>query len=200
MATFNVPVYDSPVTQNRQQFQPYSLSQPVQNPNFTQPSPSSSVVGFYTSTPQNINSVMQPMVNPYLDANCKLDDLTQKVNIICDKLSTPEELSKKISTFDRTVQNLVKTVEKMSKRVDDVEQEVRRQRKKAYFKRDRLFIEGIKCCPSKKDNEKNDEDVPRRQYNEQGARPKKFTQKKKKTTTQYDDKGAIHRIRITVEE
>ncbi|VDI39621.1 Hypothetical predicted protein [Mytilus galloprovincialis] len=121
MATFNVPVYDTPVTQNRQ-FQPYSMTQPVQNPNFTQQSPNSPAVGFYTSTPQNINSVMQPMVNPYSDTNCKLDDLTQKVNMIFDKMSTLDELSNKISTFDRAVQNLFKTVEKVSKRVDDVEQ------------------------------------------------------------------------------
>ncbi|CAC5392434.1 unnamed protein product [Mytilus coruscus] len=194
---------------------------------------------------------MQPMVNPYLDANCKLDDLTQKVNMICDKMSTLDELSKKIYTFDRTVQNLFKTVEKVSKRVDDVEQgmnfinekfedvkrdvsdvkgacagiredtdfandaifrlqkdldelefvrkaakelrethfgiseqfpkevndkrkelwphfqETRRQRKKAFFKRDRLFIEGVEYCPSKKDDEKRDDYVPRRQYNQQ---------------------------------
>ncbi|CAC5420788.1 unnamed protein product [Mytilus coruscus] len=288
------PVYDTPVTQNRPQFQPYSLTQPVQNPNFTQQSPSSPAVGFYTSTPQNINSVMQPMVNPYLDANCKLDDLTQKVNMICDKMSTLDELSKKNSTFDRTVQNLFKTVEKVSKRADDVEQgmnfinekfedakkgvsdvkgacagiredtdfandaifrlqkdldelytryidlqtrsmrenliftgipmqdkfeefrnfkerefvrkaakelrethfgineqfpkevndkrkelwphfqEARRQREKAFFKRDSLFIEGVEYCPSKKDDEKRDDYVPRRQYNQQGARPNTF--------------------------
>ena len=346
MATFNVPVYDTPVTQNRQ-FQPYSMTQPVQNPNFTQQSPNSPAVGFYTSTPQNINSVMQPMVNPYSDTNCKLDDLTQKVNMIFDKMSTLDELSNKISTFDKAVQNLFKTVEKVSKRVDDVEQgmnfinekfedakkdvsdvkgvcagiredadsandaifrlqkdldelytrhidlqtrsmrenliftgipmhdkfeesettekvlekfmteqlklcriaeydrahrfgkeyverypdgsvkfmtkpivcrfrnfkerefvrkaarelrdthfgiseqfpkevndkrkelwphfqEARRQRKKAFFKRDRLFIDGVEYCPSKKDEEKRDDDVPRRQYNKQGARPKKL--------------------------
>ncbi|VDI24836.1 Hypothetical predicted protein [Mytilus galloprovincialis] len=195
------------------------MTQPVQNPNFTQQSPNSPAVGFYTSTPQNINSVMQPMVNPYSDTNCKLDDLTQKVNMIFDKMSTLDELSNKISTFDRAVQNLFKTVEKVSKRVDDVEQdseilkkrefvrkaarelrdthfgiseqfpkevndkrkelwphfqEARRQRKKAFFKRDRLFIDGVEYCPSKKDEEKRDDDVPRRQYNKQGARPKKL--------------------------
>ncbi|CAC5388880.1 unnamed protein product [Mytilus coruscus] len=46
-------------------------------------------------------------------------------------------------------------------------QEARIQWKKAFFKRDRLFIEGVECCPSKKDDEKRDADVPRRQYNEQ---------------------------------
>ncbi|VDI17208.1 Hypothetical predicted protein [Mytilus galloprovincialis] len=98
------------------------MTQPVQNPNFIQQSPNSPAVGFYTSTPLNINSVMQPMVNPYSDTNCKLEDLTQKVNMIFDKMSTLDELSKKISTFDRTVQNLFKTVEQVSKKVDDVEQ------------------------------------------------------------------------------
>ncbi|CAC5398032.1 unnamed protein product [Mytilus coruscus] len=119
MDTFNVPVYDSPmIQQNRSQFQQYALSQqPIPNPNFTQLSPTLPAAGFYTSTPHNL----QPMTNPAIDANNKLDILTQKVIEICDKMSVIDELSKKLNSFDKTVQTLVKTVENVSKRVDEVE-------------------------------------------------------------------------------
>lgn len=57
MDTFNVPVYDSPVIQHNRHFHQYPLSQqPIQNPNFTQPSPTLPNAGFYTSTPQNVQS------------------------------------------------------------------------------------------------------------------------------------------------
>lgn len=48
-----------------------------------------------------------------------LNDLTQKVNMICDKMSTLNELSKKVSTFDGTVHNFVKTVEKVSNFINE---------------------------------------------------------------------------------
>lgn len=119
MDTFNVPVYDSPmIQQNRSQFQQYAVSQhPIQNPNFTQLSPTLPAAGFYTSTPHNL----QPMMNPNIDANNKLDMLTHKVNEIFNKMSMMDELSKKLTSFDKTVQTLVKTVENVTKRVDEVE-------------------------------------------------------------------------------
>ncbi|CAC5376978.1 unnamed protein product [Mytilus coruscus] len=117
MDTFNVPVYDSPmIQQNRSQFQQYALSQqPIPNPNFTQLSPTIPAARFYTSNPHNL----QPMMNPAIDAYNKLDIRTQKVIEICDKMSVIDELSKKLNSFDKTVQTLVKTVENVSKRVDE---------------------------------------------------------------------------------
>ncbi|CAC5409624.1 unnamed protein product [Mytilus coruscus] len=64
------------IQQNRPQFQQYPLSQhPIPNPNFTQLSPTLPAAGFYTSTPHNL----QPMMNHVIDAN-----ITQKVIEICD--------------------------------------------------------------------------------------------------------------------
>ncbi|CAC5411797.1 unnamed protein product [Mytilus coruscus] len=91
--------------------------QPIPNPNFTQLSPTLPAAGFSTSTPNNL----QPMMNPNIDANNKLDILTQKVIEICDKMSVLDEQPKKFNSFDKTVQTLVKTVKNVSKRVDEVE-------------------------------------------------------------------------------
>ena len=113
-------MYDSPVTQ--QQYRPQFQQMPIAQPPFHL-SPTSPVVGFYTSTPQNI-PMMQQTVNPIVDVNnmnIKLDKLTQTMNEICEKLSSVDKLAEKLSAFDKTVQNLVKTVENVTKRVDDME-------------------------------------------------------------------------------
>ncbi|CAG2195334.1 unnamed protein product [Mytilus edulis] len=74
-------------------------------------------------------------------------------------------------------------------------QEARRQRKKAFFKRDRLFIEGNEFTPkdTTKEMDTNDRQTrSRHQYNEQGARPREFNQSKfSQPQTKLDDVDEI---------
>ena len=112
MAGFNTPVYDASFTQ-LQQNRPQFHQLPIAPPTFHQ-SPTSPGVGFYTSTPQNMQPVPQA-INQMIDPssmNYKLENLSQKMNEICEKLSSVDILTEKLTSFDKTVQNLTKTVEK----------------------------------------------------------------------------------------
>jgi len=95
MSQFNAPVVDPPMMhQNRQQYQP--MTQTFPNPNFIQNSPTSPIVGYYPSNPQNIQPVMQSSFNQGPDTNFKLDTLVQRVDEIFNKLSTLDSLNEKL--------------------------------------------------------------------------------------------------------
>ncbi|CAG2188707.1 unnamed protein product [Mytilus edulis] len=47
--------------------------------------------------------------------------LTQKVDMICEKISNIDKLTEKLNKFDKTVNSMVKSVENINKRVDEVE-------------------------------------------------------------------------------
>ena len=58
-------------------------------------------------------------------------------------------------------------------------QEARRQRKKAFFRRDRLFVEGVEVFPPVKDDiMETNTDQRRKQHEQQGARPKDNVQRR----------------------
>lgn len=64
---------------------------------------------------------MQSTIDLGTDANSKLDNLNQKIDEVCLKLSSLDTLAEKINRFEKTIQVLVKNSEKVTKRVDDIE-------------------------------------------------------------------------------
>ncbi|CAG2229154.1 unnamed protein product [Mytilus edulis] len=100
--------------------------QPQQNfasPVFQQMSPMS---GYYPVPSQSPSHsmpppIMQSTLNQGSESGDKIDFLVQKVEEIFKKLSSIDELTKKIGNFEISVKSLTKTVEKGSKRIDEVE-------------------------------------------------------------------------------
>ncbi|CAC5406389.1 unnamed protein product [Mytilus coruscus] len=121
MSIPNTPVYASPMVEHNRQYQQFPN---MQNPNFLQASPTSSTLGFYPGTPQN--TYMQPIMHSTMnltvvDSGGKLDHLTKKIDMICEKLSNIDKLAEKLNKFDKSVTSMVKSVENINKRVDEVE-------------------------------------------------------------------------------
>ncbi|VDI28479.1 Hypothetical predicted protein [Mytilus galloprovincialis] len=114
--------YDS--CQGKQNMQHFI--QPQQNfasPVFQQMSPMS---GYYPVPSQSPSHsmpppIMQTTLNQGSESGDKIDFLVQKVEEIFKKLSSIDELTKKIGNFEISVKSLTKTVEKGSKRIDEVE-------------------------------------------------------------------------------
>ncbi|VDI13209.1 Hypothetical predicted protein [Mytilus galloprovincialis] len=66
--------------------------------------------------------MMHSTMNPtFVDNGGKIDILTQKVDMICEKISNIDKLTEKLSKFDKTVNSMVKGIESINKRVDEVE-------------------------------------------------------------------------------
>ena len=127
MSSPNPAMLDSTIPQQQyipqfQQFQQLPVPPRKPPPNYHQ-SPTSPCVGFYTSTP---HSLIPPMQQNHFqtdarDTDTKLDNLSMKLNEICDKLSAIDSLTEKLTSFDKTVKNLTTTVENVTKREDDIE-------------------------------------------------------------------------------
>ncbi|CAG2249276.1 unnamed protein product [Mytilus edulis] len=121
MSIQSTPVHESPMVEQNRNYQQFHN---IQNPNFLQTSPTPSTLGFFPGTPHN--TYMQPMMhstmNPtFVDNGGKIDILTQKVDMICEKISNIDKLTEKLSKFDKTVNSMVKGIESINKRVDEVE-------------------------------------------------------------------------------
>ncbi|CAC5372882.1 unnamed protein product [Mytilus coruscus] len=74
-------------------------------------------------------------------------------------------------------------------------QEARRQSKKAFFRRDRLFIDGVEFFPPEKTDQKNSgvtRQQPRRNYDDEGARPKSTQRNNNGRQTKLDDCDLIN--------
>ncbi|CAG2192228.1 unnamed protein product [Mytilus edulis] len=124
-STSTMTSYDScQMIQGKQNMQHFI--QPQQNfasPVFQQMSPMS---GYYPVPSQSPSHsmpppIMQSTLNQGSESGDKIDFLVQKVEEIFKKLSSIDELTKKIGNFEISVKSLTKTVEKGSKRIDEVE-------------------------------------------------------------------------------
>ncbi|CAG2239766.1 unnamed protein product [Mytilus edulis] len=124
-STSTMTSYDScQMIQGKQNMQHFI--QPQQNfasPVFQQMSPMS---GYYPVPSQSPSHpmpppIMQSTLNQGSESGDRIDFLVQKVEEIFKKLSSIDELTKKIGNFEISVKSLTKTVEKGSKRIDEVE-------------------------------------------------------------------------------
>ncbi|CAC5402079.1 unnamed protein product [Mytilus coruscus] len=105
MSIPNTPVYESPMVEHNRQYQQFPN---MQNPNFLQASPTSSTLGFYPGAPQNtyMQPIMHSTMNPtVVDSGGKLDHLTIKIDMICEKLSNFDKLAEKLNKFDKSEMN-----------------------------------------------------------------------------------------------
>lgn len=111
------PNFNTPV------FQQY---QGLPNPNLNQSSP---VHGYYNVpyTPQGPTVTPQPVFSPVLshpNESIKIDNLTNKVEQLFNKLSILDSVSDKLNKFQSTMNTLVTNVDDVTKRVADMEQSI----------------------------------------------------------------------------
>ncbi|VDH91028.1 Hypothetical predicted protein [Mytilus galloprovincialis] len=81
---------------------------------------------FFTGTtsspfPNMMQPVMQSTMNQGTDTQGIIEALVLKVDKIFEKLTTLDKVNEKLCKFESTMNNLVKHVDKVSKRMDDVE-------------------------------------------------------------------------------